>query len=154
MPITGPDTSGLNAVIRNEKRRAALESLESASFIDAHTVERLRSNMLADGITDRISAETLFSIERRGIATCAAWRDFFIEATVQYVVPRRADVASLGEQKAVWLLDQADRARTVAAFLILIAVLEEAAHVPRWFTQAVSRRAELGWPGLEVAVAA
>ncbi len=154
MSINGPDTSGLKVIIRNEKRRAVLTSLESASFIDIHTVRRLRSEGFADGALERVNAESLFLIERRGVATSAEWRDFFTEAMVAYTLPGEARTVTLAGDRAAWLLDQADRARSIASFLVLVTVLEEAAHVPAWFAQAVNQRAEFGWPGLEVAVAA
>ena len=154
MSISGADTSGLKIIIRSEKRRALLASLEGASFIDVHTVQRLRAEGFAQGALERINAESLFLIERRGVATSTEWRDFFIEAMVAYVLSGEARTMTLADDRAMWLLDQADRARSVASFLILIAVLEEAAHAPRWFIKAVGQRAEHGWPGLEVAAAA
>ena len=154
MSMSGPDLSGLKVIIHNEKRRALLSNLEGASFIDVHTVRRLRAEGFVDGALERVNAEMLFTIERRGVAKFAEWRDFFIEAMVAYVLPGDVRSVTLAEDRAAWLLEQADRARTVTAFLVLLTVLDEAAHVPAWFPQAVNQRSEHGWPGLEAAVAA
>ena len=152
--ITGPDTSMLNAILRNERRRVAVCSLENAAFIDVHTVQRLRRDIFEDGVVERQDAEALFAVERRGVPSCAEWRDFFIEAVVDHLLWQTRPSGVLNEEQAAWVIAQADRTRTLTAFAILVALLDEAERTPRWFAPAVRGRAQKGWPGLEDALAA
>lgn len=154
MDIVGPDTSALNAILRSERRRNAVRSLESAEFIDTHTVQHLRREIFCDGVIERGDAEALFAIERRDISACAEWRDFFIEAIVDHLLWQCRPSGVLNEEQANWLLGQADRTRTLSAFAILVTVLDDAERTPRWFAPAVRGRAQKGWPGLEEVAAA
>ena len=154
MTFPNPDTAGLHAILRNETRRVAIADLERANFIDVHTVNRLRRDVFADGIVERHDVEALFAVERRGVATCPEWRDFFIEAAVDHLLWQCRPSGVLNEEQAAWLLAQADRTRTLSAFAILIAVLDDAQRTPRWFAPAVRGRALKGWPGLEDAMQA
>lgn len=154
MNVVGPDTSGLNAILRNEQRRAEILALESVEFIDLGMVQRLRREIFSDGVIERADAEALFAVERRCIPACAEWRDFFIEAIVDHLLWQCRPSGVLSEEQATWLIAQADRARTLSAFAILVAILDEAERTPRWFGPAVKRRAQDGWPGLEEVAAA
>lgn len=154
MNIAGPDTSALNAILHSERRRDALVALETADFIDVHTVQRLRRDIFRDGVVEREDAEALFAVERRGLSTCSEWRDFFIETIVDHLLWQCRPSGVLNEAQANWLIGEADQTRTLAAFAILVTVLDEAERTPRWFAPAVRGRAMKGWPGLEEAVAA
>ena len=149
MTFPNPDTTGLHAILRNEKRRIAIADLERANFIDKHTVQRLRRDVFADGVVERHDVEALFAVERREVSTCADWQDFFIESVVDHLLWQCRPSGVLNEEQAQWLIAQADRTRTLSAFAILVAVLDEAERTPRWFAPAVRGRALKGWPGLE-----
>ena len=151
---TTPTPSPLNAIVNAEKRRAAVAALETATFIDTHTVDRLRREVFEDGVVGRDEADALFAVERRGVSSCVEWQDFFIEAIVDYLLWQTRPTGVLNEAKAEWLIAQADRTRSLSAFAILVAILDEAQRTPRWFAPAVRGRAQKGWPGLESALAA
>lgn len=154
MNIVATDTSALNAILRSERRRDALKALETAEFIDVHTVQRLRREVFPDGVVERGDAEALFAVERRGLSTCPEWRDFFIETIVDHLVWQCRPSGVLNEEQANWLIAEADQTRTLSAFAILVTILDEAERTPRWFAPTVRGRAMKGWPGLEEAVAA
>jgi hypothetical protein len=142
------------AIARIEERRAALADVCARPAIGRADVQHLRRVVFEDGIVGRQEAECLFALERRLTPDCAEWRDFFIEAIVDHLLCQTRPSAVLNEEKAEWLIAQADGTRSFSAFAILVTVLDEAQRVPRWFAPAVRGRAQKGWPGLAAVAAA
>lgn len=136
------------AIVRDEKRRAALTGLLQAADIGASEVAMLRREIFDEGVVGRYEAEILFAIERTRSPACPEWRDFLIEAILDHVLWQMRPSAVLNEAKAAWLIEQVDAARTVNAFAILVLVLDDAERIPAWFAPAVRGRARKGWPGL------
>ena len=134
MNVVGPDTSGLNAILRNEQRRAEILALETRRIHrSSHMVQRLRREVFSDGVIERDDAEALFAVERRASrpapngATSSSRRSSII------CCGSAARAGCSARNRRRWLIAQADRARTLSAFAILVAILDEAERTPRWF---------------------
>jgi hypothetical protein len=137
-----------------DEGRATLVALERLRSIDVQTVRDLQRDVLRYGVVSRDEADALFDIERAVRTDCREWGEFFVGTLVDYLLWQQRPSGVLNEAKAEWLIAQADRTRTLAAFAILVAVLDEAHRTPVWFEAAVRGRAAKGWPGLEQARAA
>lgn len=137
-----------------ERRRMALVSIEREGDIDADLVRRLRFDLFRGDALSQDEADALLSIERTVRPDCPEWRDFFIDAIVDFLIWQQRPSGVLNEFQAEWLVSQADATRTFTAFATLVATLEEAHRTPGWFAAAVRGRAAKGWAGPEIARAA
>jgi hypothetical protein len=137
-----------------DRRRLALVSVEREGAVDADLVRRLRYDLFRGDALTQDEAEALFSIERNVRPDCPAWRDFFVDVIVDFLLWQQRPSGVLNEAQAEWLVGQADSAKTLTAFAALVAALEEAHRTPGWFAAAVRGRAAKGWAGPEIARAA
>jgi hypothetical protein len=134
-----------------DERRAALVAMERLRAVNLETVRNLRREVFADGVVSREEADALFDLERAARPEAEEWGEFFVETIVDYLLWQQRPSGVLNEAQAEWLIAQVDRTRTLAAFAVLVAVLEEAHRTPIWFPAAVRGRAAKGWPGLDKA---
>ena len=130
-------------------RRAALVAMERLRAINVDTVRKLRYDLFRGDALTQDEAEALFDIERTARPDGEDWSEFFIDTIVDYLLWQQRPSGVLNEAQAEWLISQVDRARTLAAFAILVAVLEGAHRTPGWFSAAVRGRAVKGWPELD-----
>ncbi|MDE2363379.1 MAG: hypothetical protein KGM42_11935 [Hyphomicrobiales bacterium] len=135
-------------------RRAALVAIERLKELNAQAVRRLRYDLFRGDALTRDEADALFDIERAISMDCPDWSEFFIDTIVDYLLWQQRPSGVLNEAKAEWLIAQVDRTKTLPAFAILVAALQEAERVPGWFAAAVRGRAVKGWAGVEIARAA
>ncbi len=144
----GRNTMQLDSAIEATFSATTLALVASPSDVSHQDVASLHRHLFADGSIDRAEAEALFDLERAALSRCEAWTSFFIQAVTDHVVWGSRPTGRLDEAQADWLIAQADRARTPAAFAVLVNVIDEAHTVPSWFAGAVRARAVAGWPGL------
>lgn len=137
-----------------DARRAAVVALRQSGSVDAEDVRRLRRDIFADGAVSRDEADALFALDMSKCQRCPEWTAFFVESILDHVVWQARPTGVVNEAKAEWLLDRADRAKTISAFSVLVSVLAEAHRTPIWFLAAVKARAAQGWPGLDAALSA
>lgn len=114
----------------------------------------LKRELSGDKILDRAEAEALFTLECAPNAKCPEWTEFFVEAITDYVIWQMRPTGVVHTPQAEWLLQQADRAKSITALAVLVNVLAEAHHVPVWLEAAVRGRAQAGWPGVDEALRA
>ena len=105
------------------------------------------------GQVTREEADALFALDMSNCEKCPEWTAFFVECILDHVLWQARPTGVVNEGKAEWLLDRADRAKSIAAFTVLVSVLAEAHRTPVWFLAAVKARAQRGWPGLDAALA-
>ncbi len=136
-----------------DRRRVALAAFGKLQRIDARAVRELRYDLFRGDAIGRDEADALFEIERTR-PDCPEWSEFFVDTILDYLLWQQRPSAMLNEPKAEWLMGQVDRPCTLAAFALLVAVLEEAQRTPGWFLAAVRGRASKGWAAPEIARAA
>jgi hypothetical protein len=137
-----------------DRSRTIVGSLIHANGVSGLDVAWLRREMFAEGEVSREAAEELFAVERAEIDKAPEWTEFFVELITEYVVWQSRPTGVVDGAQAEWLLQEADRCRSVNALAVLVNVLVEAHRVPQWFVAAVRGRAERGWPGVDAAVKA
>jgi hypothetical protein len=137
-----------------DRRRAALVAMERLKTVNAEMIRRLRYDLYCGDAVTRDEADALFDIERVVCPASQEWGEFFVGTIVDYLLWQERPSGVLNEAKAEWLVGQVDRTKSLAAFAILVAALEEAHRVPPWFEAAVRGRAARGWPGVEMSQAA
>ncbi len=142
------------SAVELDRRRMALVSIEREGGIDADLVRRLRFDLFRGDALTQDEADALFSIERAVRPDCREWRDFFIDAIVDFLLWQQRPSGVLNEAQAEWLMSRADSTKTLTAFATLVATLEEAHRTPGWFAAAVRGRVAKGWAGAEIARAA
>ncbi|MFV0281691.1 MAG: hypothetical protein ACK5JM_13145 [Rhodoblastus sp.] len=147
-------TGIFRTAVESDRRRMALLSVEREGSIDASLVARLRFDLVRGDALTQDEADALFSIERNVRPDCPEWRAFFVDAIVDCLIWQQRPSGVLNEAQAEWLVSQADRARTLNAFITLVMVLEEAHRTPGWFSAAVRGRVAKGWAGPEIERAA
>ena len=147
-------TEAFRGAVEIDRRRMALVSIEREGGIDADLVRRLRFDLFRGDALTQDEADALFSIERAVRPDCREWRDFFIDAIVDFLIWQQRPSGVLNEAQAEWLMSRADSTKTLTAFATLVATLEEAHRTPGWFAAAVRGRAVKGWAGSEIARAA
>ena len=124
--------------------------VERLRALNAEAVKALRYDLFRGDALTRDEADALFDIERAVSSDCPEWAEFFVDTVVDYLLWQQRPSGVLNEAQAEWLIGQVDRTRSLAAFAILVAVLDEAHRVPGWFEAAVRGRAAKGWPGVEI----
>lgn len=129
-----------------EQGRPAILALLRKGQVDAADVARLRREIFRDRSLSRIEVEDLMGLDAVLRPENEAWTEFFVEAVTDHLVWDVRPTGMLEEEQARWLIDKVDAARTLASFAVLIAILEEAHRVPRWFEDAVRHRAVTAWP--------
>ncbi len=104
-------------------------------------VRQLRRALYEDEVLGRADAEALFALERvqQGRA-CRQWTMFFVEALTDHLVWRGRPEKLLDQDRALWLLGEADRHLSPAVYALLAHVLAEADRAPAWFVDAVRAR--------------
>lgn len=147
-------TEAFRGAVEIDRRRMALVSIEREGGIDADLVRRLRFDLFRGDALTQDEADALFSIERAVRPDCREWRDFFIDAIVDFLIWQQRPSGVLNEAQAEWLMSRADSTKTLTAFATLVATLEEAHRTPGWFAAAVRGRVAKGWAGAEIARAA
>jgi hypothetical protein len=130
-------------------RRAALVAMERLRAVNAETVRQLRYTLFRGDALTQDEAEALFDIERSAEPHSEDWAEFLVDTIVDYLLWQQRPSGVLSEAQAEWLISQVDRTRTLPAFAILVAVLEQAHRTPGWFCAAVRGRAVKRWPALE-----
>ena len=135
-------------------RRSALVAIERLQELNAEAVKKLRYDLFRGDAITLDEANALFDIERAAQEDCPEWAEFFVDTIVDYLLWQQRPSGVLNEAQAEWLIGQVDRSKSLAAFAILVGVLEEAHRVPGWFEAAVRGRAVRGWAGLEIPQAA
>lgn len=155
MSVTSPrQSAAFRTPDELDHRRSALVAIERLREIDAATVRRLRYDLFRGDALTRDEADALFDIERAARSECPEWRDFFVSTIVDYLVWQQRPSGVLNEAQAEWLIGQADRTKSLNAFIALVAAIEEAHRTPAWFAPAVRGRAAKGWAAPEIARAA
>lgn len=134
-----------------DERRSAIVALMRGVALDGDSLTHLRRVVFRDGAISRDEADALFDLEASATHKVAEWSDFFIRAITEHVVWDLRPTGVVNESQGEWLIQAADRARTPAAFAILVDVMDVAHRVPMWFGAAVKARAARGWPGAEAA---
>ncbi|HMN73142.1 MAG TPA: hypothetical protein PKA55_14855 [Rhodoblastus sp.] len=147
-------TEAFRTAIEIDRRRTALVSIEREGGVDADLVRRLRFDLFRGDALTQDEADALFAIERNVRPDCPAWRDFFVDAIVDFLLWQQRPSGVLSEAQAEWLVSQADSTKTLTAFATLVTALEEAHRTPGWFAAAVRGRVAKGWAGAEIARAA
>lgn len=148
LAMAAPDALALDA------RRAAVVALRQSGRVTRDDVRRLRRDIFADGAVTRDEADALFALDMSKCERDPEWTAFFVESILDHVIWQARPTGVVNEGKAEWLLDRADRAKTISAFTVLVSVLAEAHRTPIWFVAAVKARAARGWPGLDAALTA
>ena len=137
-----------------DRSRSIISAMILGRKVTAMDVAWLRREVFADGAVSREAADELFLVERAGVAQTPAWTELFVELITEHVVWQSRPTGVVDGAQAEWLLEQADRTRSVNALAVLVNVLVEAHRVPQWFVAAVRARAERGWPGVDEALKA
>ena len=140
-------------VLELDARRVAVVTLRQSGQVTRDDVRRLRREIFVDGAVTRDEADALFALDMSNCEKCPEWTAFFVECILDHVLWQARPTGVVNEGKAEWLLDRADRAKSIAAFTVLVSVLAEAHRTPIWFLAAVKARAQRGWPGLDAALA-
>lgn len=146
-----PATAVFRTAEELDYRRAALVAMQRLQALNAEAVRKLRYDLFRGDALTRDEAEALFEIERRAHPDSPEWGEFFVDTILDYLLWQERPSGVLNEAKAEWLLSQADRTRSLAAFALLVAALEEAHRTPGWFAAAVRGRAAKGWAGVAAA---
>jgi hypothetical protein len=139
MPLSNP----------TETAHPALAALAGRMEISAADVAALRA-AFAERPFARADALALFALEA-GAATPPEWTPFFVSAITDLVVWNARPTGVIEPAAADWLMAQADAARTVNCFALLVNVLAEAHRIPAWLPAAVRARAAQ-WPGVKEAL--
>jgi len=126
-----------------ETAHPALAALAGRTEISREDVAALRA-AFAERPFSRADAAALFALEASA-ATPAEWTPFFVAAVTDLVVWSARPTGVIEPAAADWLMTQADAARTVNCFALLVNVLAEAHRVPAWLPAAVRARAAQ-WP--------
>jgi len=137
-----------------DRSRTIISSLIHGRGVYGIDVAWLRREVFADGAVSREAADELFTVARADLAKAPAWTEFFVEMITEHAIWQSSPAGVLDEERAVWLIAQADAARCSEALAALTNVLAEAERVPQWFIGAVRKRAARGWPGVEAALGA
>jgi len=135
-----------------DRGRNAVVSLANVTQITSEDVVRLRRLIFSQTGVGRDEAEALFHLERSGIPKCREWTALFVEAITDHIVWQVRPTGVVNTPQAEWLIQQADRTRTLNAFAVLVNVLAEAHRVPAWLPAAVKGRAAAGWQGVSEAL--
>lgn len=133
-----------------DSRRCAIVALRRRAVLDQAAVDWLRREIFSMGDVSRDEADALFELERAAIVKDESWSEFFVEAVASHVVWDARPTGIVNESQGEWLIQSADKARTPAAFALLVHVLDVAHRTPMWFAAAVKARAARGWPGVTV----
>jgi len=147
-------TEAFRTAVEIDRRRMALVAIEREGGVDADLVRRLRFDLFRGDALTQDEADALFAIERSQRPGCPEWQEFFVDAIVDFLLWQQRPSGVLNEAQAEWLIGQADNTKTLTAFAILVATLEEAHRTPAWFAAAVRGRFAKGWAGPEIARAA
>jgi hypothetical protein len=137
-----------------DRSRTIISSLIHGRAVSGLDVAWLRREVFASGEVTREAAEELFAVERSDAVKAAAWTEFFVELITEHVVWQSHPTGVVDEEKAVWLLQQADQAASADALAALVNVLAEAHRAPQWFIDAVRACARRGWAGVDEALLA
>ena len=137
-----------------DRGRQAVQDLCGKAAICNDDVAALRRNVFRGGFVNREEADALFALERSPVVKCAEWTPFFIETVTEHAIWQARPTGIVNAAQGEWLLEQADRTRTLNSLAALVPVLAEAHRVPLWYLAAVRARAARGWPGAEIALAA
>jgi hypothetical protein len=127
-------------------RRGLIASLAAnAEVMTPAKVRQLRRALYEDEVLGRPEAEALFALERaqKGRAS-RDWIRFFVEALTDHLVWRARPESMIDQERARWLIAEADRDLSPAVYALLAHVLAEAACAPAWFVEAVRERGEAG----------
>jgi len=127
--------------------------MQSGAMSDAD-LRALRNGALGEGAVSRADAEALFALDRAGSEKPEGWVALFVETITDHAVWQSRPTGVVSPEQAQWLIDQADRTKSVNALAILVNVLAEADRVPQWLPAAVRGRAAAGWPGVNEALEA
>jgi hypothetical protein len=131
---------------------AAISALISASEVTSEDVARLRRVIFTETSVGRAEAEAMFAVDRSAAPKCKEWTALFVEAITDHLVWQVRPTGVVNTPQAEWLIQQADRTRSLNAFAALVNVLAEAHRVPAWLPAAVKGRVGAGWSGLSDAL--
>ncbi len=134
--------------------RAAIVDVMNRGKVTVDDVNFLRREIFADDMVSAEEAAALFVLERNVEDKTPEWTALFVEAVTAYVVWQIRPTGVVNEAQGEWLIQQADRTRTLNSLAVLVNVMAEAHRVPLWFRAAVRSRVSRDWPGAAEALAA
>lgn len=115
-----------------EHARPIAELIERKAVTDADVL-RLRREVYRNGVVNREEARDIFALDHLVTDKPESWREFFVEAIVDYVVEQEAPRGYISNANAEWLVDAISHDGVVdyrTEFELLIKVIERAHHVP------------------------
>jgi hypothetical protein len=119
--------------------------LFDAGRITPADVRQLRFRQFPLGLPGRADAEALFALDRALLDKSADWGDLVSELLSDHLVWGERPTGTLTHDGANWILSEVDRQPTSAGLATLVALMDEAASAPSWFSAAVRRRVAEDW---------
>jgi len=115
----------------NHALRALAADIARRACVTTEDVQRLRRDVLPDGLASRADADALIGIDRAAPEAHGAWEDFLVEALVDFVVWTSRPTGYVDADTTDWLVASlADEDRTIgAAQRIVFEIIREAEHV-------------------------
>jgi hypothetical protein len=132
-----------------DSSRSIIGALILSRRITSMDVTWLRREIFADGQVTREEAEELFEVERSGVATGQDWTTLFVELVTDHLVWQARPTGIVNDDKAEWLLANADSCKSANAMAALGNVLAEAHRAPAWLAAAVRKRLNDDWRGVD-----
>jgi hypothetical protein len=111
----------------------ALERMSAAGRITAEDVLTMRRQVFADGVVEAHEAEWLFALNDACHDCPPEWREFFVEALVDYTVHQAEPHGYVSPENADWLVDRISlggKVETPGEFELLVRTLEQARSSP------------------------
>lgn len=111
----------------------ALARMSKAGRISAEDVLAMRRQVFTDGVVQSHEAEWLFALNDACHDCAPAWREFFVEALVDYTVNQAEPHGYVSPENADWLIDRISRSgrvETPSELELLVETLEQARSSP------------------------
>jgi hypothetical protein len=134
------------------RSRSIISAMIHGREVTAMDVAWLRREVFPGGVVWRDAADELFAVERAGVGRIPQWTELLVEMITEHVLWQSEPSGEIDEDRARWLIDQADSCASANALAVLVNALGEARSAPRWFIDAVRDRSVRNWAGVQEAL--